>query len=162
MTHWNIIILLLFRFRDIQYLLYLSCLLFNNMTLYYAVLSCFILYNIMYPNISYMNIIYYLFYISFTVCVHMFYSPLAGENKNIYTYICYVLFMFCAVLRVWFCTGHLVMVLWNITCLHCLQHFFEHVFNLYFQQKLITWLLLSIITKTLLTYFKSLIYAHRK
>ena len=40
---------------------------------------------------------------------------------------------FCAVLCVCFCTGRFVMVPFNLTCLHCLQHiFFEHHFNLYF------------------------------
>jgi len=33
-------------------------------------------------------------------------------------------------------TGHFVMVLLNLTYLHCLQHFlFEHLFNLYFFRK---------------------------
>jgi len=36
-------------------------------------------------------------------------------------------------LCVGFCTGHFVMGLLNLTCLHCLQHsFFEHLFNLYY------------------------------
>jgi len=40
---------------------------------------------------------------------------------------------FCVVLCVSFCTGHFVMVLLNLTYLHCLQHsLFEHLFNLYF------------------------------
>jgi len=39
---------------------------------------------------------------------------------------------FCVVLCVGFCTGHIVMVLLNLTYLHCLQHsFFEFFFNLY-------------------------------
>ena len=40
---------------------------------------------------------------------------------------------FCVVLSVGFCTGYFVMVLLNLTYLHCLQHCFnEHHFNLYY------------------------------
>ena len=41
--------------------------------------------------------------------------------------------LFRAVLNVCFCTGHFVMVLLNLTCLHFLQHsFFKHLFKLCF------------------------------
>jgi len=43
-----------------------------------------------------------------------------------------MLYVFCVVLCVSFCTGHFVMVPFNLTYLHCLQHsLFEHIFNLY-------------------------------
>ena len=43
-----------------------------------------------------------------------------------------MLYVFCVVLCVSFCTGHFVMVPSNLTYLHCLQHsFFEHLFKLY-------------------------------
>ena len=35
---------------------------------------------------------------------------------------------------VWVCTGNFVMVPINLTCPHCLQHFFfEHLFHLYYE-----------------------------
>ena len=38
----------------------------------------------------------------------------------------------CVWCSVCFCTGHFVMVPLNLTCPHCLQHFFfEHLFHLY-------------------------------
>jgi len=43
---------------------------------------------------------------------------------------------FCVVLCVGFCTGHLVMMPLNLTYLHCLHYFFEHLFILYYVQKL--------------------------
>ena len=38
---------------------------------------------------------------------------------------------FCAVMRVCFCTGHLVMVplTWRLTCLHCLQHVYFYFYT---------------------------------
>ena len=38
--------------------------------------------------------------------------------------------MFCAILSVYFCKGHFVIVLLNFPYLHCLQHvFLEYLFN---------------------------------
>ena len=43
----------------------------------------------------------------------------------------------CLWCSVCFCTGHFVMVPKNLTCPHCLQHFFfEHLFHLYFKNRL--------------------------
>ena len=39
---------------------------------------------------------------------------------------------FSVVLCVCLCTGHFVAVLLNLTCLYCLQNFFERLFGLYF------------------------------
>jgi len=45
-----------------------------------------------------------------------------------------ILYVFCVVQCVSFCTGHFVMVPLNLTYLHCLQHsLFQRIFNLYFK-----------------------------
>jgi len=69
-------------------------------------------------------------------------APLAHEGKTYrkkckqhFINVCCVmmLYVFCVVLCVSFCTGHFVMVPLNLTYLHCLQHsLFEHLFNLYY------------------------------
>ena len=47
-----------------------------------------------------------------------------------------MLYVFCAVLCVSFCTGHFVMVPLNLTYLHCLQHsLFEHLFISYYDHE---------------------------
>ena len=51
-----------------------------------------------------------------------------------------LLFKVCILRVLWcsvcFCTGHFVMVPINLTCPHCLQHFFfEHLFHLYYHLK---------------------------
>jgi len=55
------------------------------------------------------------------------------NTKKLFLNVCcvFVYSVFCYVLCV-FCTGHFVMVPINLTCPHCLQHFFsEHLFHLY-------------------------------
>jgi len=76
----------------------------------------------------------------FKLCLKSSYSITNMHNiLNEWSYelaivVCYVL-LFCvfrAVLSVCFSTGHIVMVPLNLTCLHCLQHFFsEHLSSLY-------------------------------
>ena len=59
---------------------------------------------------------------------------LKNTKKSFFLHVCcvMVLYVFCVVLCVSFCTGHFVMVPLNLTYLHCLQQsFFEHLFNLY-------------------------------
>jgi len=47
-----------------------------------------------------------------------------------------MVYVFCIVLCVSFCTGHFVMVPLNLIYLHCLQYsLFEHLFNLYFHKR---------------------------
>jgi len=61
---------------------------------------------------------------------------------NVFICCALVLFVFCAVLCVCFCTGHFVIVPLNLTRLHCLQHsFLEHHFNLYYIVLLCLWYL---------------------
>ena len=46
-----------------------------------------------------------------------------------------MLYVFCVVLCVSFCSGPFVMVPLNLTYLHCVQHYlFEHLFNLYYRE----------------------------
>jgi len=61
------------------------------------------------------------------------------KHKNIvFQNVCCVmmLYVFCVVLCVSFCTGHFFMVPLNMTYLHCLQHsLFEHLLHLYYSLK---------------------------
>jgi len=60
------------------------------------------------------------------------YNYIRNEDPVIFVYS--VLCDFCV-----FCTGHFAMVPTNLTCPHCLQHFFfEHLFHLYVQMPVLT------------------------